>query len=119
VLFLLRKIGKINKLVKLSLKLWPPLLINLALVRELFEIEANIGGLAREIFDFARQYSIDFLVIVILVIALDLLYLWMLGFDVKGLLKKTWDGIKNCFGKTDITSQKQETGKENKKTKKG
>lgn len=90
VLFFLRKIGRVNKLVKLSLKLWVPILINLALVRELFEIETNIGGLAKEIFDFARQSDIDFLFIFIPIIILDILILFFLGVDIFGLWRKIW-----------------------------
>jgi hypothetical protein len=82
------KVEKVEKYLKLSLYLWLPVLINLALVRDLFEIDANLGGIASVIFSFARDHQIDFLLVIIPILALDLLVLYLLGVNVPGIFKK-------------------------------
>jgi len=114
VLFFLRKLEKVKKWFTLSLKYWPPLLINLALFRELFEIETNIGGIAERIFSFARDRNIDFLFVFIVIMILDIVCFWLLGVDVKVLLIKIWEAIKTLFIKKDeIDSEERRTCKEN------
>lgn len=108
VLFFLRKVGKIKKWLTCSLKLWLPLLLNLALARELFEIETNIGGIAARIFSFARDRNIDFLFVFIVIMVLDIACLWMLGVDIKDFFNKIWKAMKAAFIK-DI----EDNGKEN------
>ncbi|NIM11942.1 MAG: hypothetical protein GTO45_07490 [Candidatus Aminicenantes bacterium] len=79
---------KVRKYVKLSLILWLPVLINLALVRDLFEIKVNFAGITKLIFDFARDNRIDFLLIFIPILGMDLLILHLLGVNIFGLFKK-------------------------------
>ena len=63
ILLLFLKNEKVRKYLKLSLLLWIPVLINLALVRDLLEIKANIGGFAGLIFTVAHNNKIDFIFI--------------------------------------------------------
>lgn len=77
-----------KKPVKLFLYLLLPVLINLALIRDLFEIETNIGGFASVIFTFARDHKIDYLLIIIPILVMDVLILY-------------WLGVIKCFGRRD------------------
>jgi hypothetical protein len=118
VLFFLRKVNGIKRWFTLSLKLWLPLLINLALIRELFEIETNIGGIAERIFSFARDRNIDFLFVFIVIMALDILCLYLLGVDIKDFFNKIWKAIKTIFIKEDdIRSEEHDAGQENEEDK--
>jgi hypothetical protein len=82
------KNDKVRRYIKLSLILWLPVLINLALVRDLFEIKVNFSGMAALIFDFARDHRVDFLLIFIPILGMDLLILHLLGVNIFGLFKK-------------------------------
>ncbi|MCX6579783.1 MAG: hypothetical protein NT166_06325 [Candidatus Aminicenantes bacterium] len=88
------KVEKVEKYLKLSLYLWLPVLINLALVRDLLEIDPNLGGIASMIFSFARDHQIDFLLVLIPILAMDLLVLYLLGVNVPGMFKKIVSAVK-------------------------
>ncbi|MCU0285123.1 MAG: hypothetical protein MUF15_01875 [Acidobacteria bacterium] len=77
-----------NKYVKLFLYLFLPVLINLALIRDLFEIKANIGLFAALLFRYVREHNIDYLFIVIPIVVMDLLILRCLGVNIWGFIKK-------------------------------
>ncbi|MFC2145734.1 hypothetical protein ACFLRT_00060 [Acidobacteriota bacterium] len=89
---------KVKKYLKLSLFLWIPVLINLALVRDLLEIKANIGGIAGLIFTFAHNNKIDFIFIFFPILAMDLLILYLLGVNIPGFFRRIVDEIKSLFG---------------------
>ena len=89
---------KVRKYLKLSLLLWIPVLINLALVRNLLEIKANIGGIAGLIFTFAHNNKIDFIFIFIPILAMDLLILYLLGVNIPGFFRRIVDEVKSLFG---------------------
>jgi len=98
ILTLFLKNEKVKKYLKLSLLLWIPVLINLALVRDLLEIGTNIGGIAGLIFTVAQNNKIDFIFIFIPILALDLLILYLLGIDIPGFFRKIAEGSKSLFG---------------------
>jgi hypothetical protein len=98
ILLLFLKNEKVKKYLKLSLLLWIPVLINLALVRDLLEIKANIGGFAGLIFTFAHNNKIDFIFIFIPILAMDLLVLYFLGINIPGFFRRIVDEIKSLFG---------------------
>jgi hypothetical protein len=98
ILTLFHKNEKVKKYLKLSLLLWIPVLINLALVRDLVEIKANIGGIAGLIFIFAHNNKIDFIFIFIPILALDLLILYLLGVNISGFFRRIADEVKSFFG---------------------
>ncbi len=93
-LFFFKK-EKVRKYLKLSLLLWLPVLINLALVRDLLEIETGIGGIAGKIFILAHENRIDFLFIFIPILAMDLFILHLLGVNIPVLFKKMFNEIKS------------------------
>ena len=95
---LLLESEKVKKYLKLSLLLWIPVLINLALVRDLLEIGTNIGGIARLIFTVAQNNKIDFIFIFIPILALDLLILYLLGVNIPGFFRRIADEVKSLFG---------------------
>jgi hypothetical protein len=98
ILLLFLKNEKVRKYFKLSLILWIPVLINLALVRDLLEIKTNIGGIAGLIFTFAHNNKIDFFFIFIPILAMDLLILYFLGVNIPGFLRRIVDEVKSLFG---------------------
>jgi hypothetical protein len=89
---------KVQKYLKLSLLLWIPVLINLALVRDLLEIGANIGGIAGLIFTFAHNNKIDFIFIFIPILAINLLILYLLGLNIPAFFRRIVDEVKSLFG---------------------
>jgi hypothetical protein len=91
------RIEKVRKFLKLSLLLWVPVLINLALVRDMLEIKANIGGIAWLIFTFAHNNKIDFIFIFIPILAMDLLILYLLGVNIPGFFRRIVDEVKRLF----------------------
>jgi hypothetical protein len=91
------KVEKVEKYLKLALYLWLPVLINLALVRDLLEVDVNLGGIASMIFSFARDHQIDYLLVLIPILAMDLLVLYLLGVNVPGMFKKIVVEIKRFF----------------------
>jgi hypothetical protein len=98
ILTLFLKNEKVKKYLKLSLLLWIPVLINLALMRDLLEIKANIGGIAGFIFTFARSNKIDFIFIFIPILAMDLLILYLLGVNIPGFFRRIVDEVRGLFG---------------------
>lgn len=98
ILLLFLENEKVKKYLKRSLLLWIPVLINLALVQDLLEIKANIGGIAGLIFAFARNNKIDFIFIFIPILAMDLLVFYLLGVNIPGFFRKIVDGVKGLFG---------------------
>ena len=98
ILTLFLKNEKVRKYLKLSLLLWIPVLINLALVRDLLEIGTNIGGIAGLIFTFAHNNNVDFIFIFIPILALDLSILYLLGVNLPGFFRRIADEVKGLFG---------------------
>jgi len=98
ILTLFLKNEKVKKYLKLSLLLWIPVLINLALVRELLEIGPNIGGIAGFMFTFAHNNKIDFIFIFIPILAMDFLILYLLGVNIPGFFRRIVDEVKSLFG---------------------
>ena len=98
ILLLFLKNEKVRKYLKLSLLLWIPVLINLALVRDLLEIKANIGGFAGLIFTVAHNNKIDFIFIFIPILALDFLILYLLGVNIPGFFRRIVDEVKGLLG---------------------
>ncbi len=98
ILTLFLKNEKVKKYLKLSLLLWIPVLINLALVRDLLEIGINIGGIAGLIFTFAHNNNVDFILIFIPILAMDLLILYLSGVNIPGIFRRIVEGVKSLFG---------------------
>ena len=98
ILSLFLKNEKVKKFLKLTLPLWIPVLINLALVRDLLEIGANIRGIAGFIFTFAHNNKIDFIFIFIPILTLDLLIIYLLGVNLPGFFRRIADEVKRLFG---------------------
>jgi hypothetical protein len=79
---------KVRKYLKLYLYLWMPILLNLALVRHLFEIEGSFEGIARYIFTWAVENKVDFLLLFLPILGMDVIILHLLGLDIVGRIKK-------------------------------
>lgn len=105
----LGKKEKVRRYLKLILLLWLPVLVNLALARDLFELETRIGGIAGKIFLYAHENRIDFLFLFIPILALDLFILHLLGADIPGLFRKIFRKIKDFFNDTDSDGTRHES----------
>ncbi len=109
-LFFSRK-ERVRKFLKFSLLLWLPVLLNLALVRDLFELETRIGGIAGKIFLYAHDNKIDFLFLFTPILALDLFILHLLGVDIPGLFQRLFNELKGFFVSKDEEEAEEDTEK--------
>jgi hypothetical protein len=89
---------KVKKILKYSLLIWMPVLLNLALVRDILEIKTNLGGITVNIFTYAHDHRIDFIFILLPIIAINFLVLYLLGVDIPKIFKRMKDAGSKLIG---------------------
>lgn len=96
-LILFRHREKVKAVIKYSLILWLPVLLNLALIRDMLEFKANLGGIAGNMFAALHNHNVDFIFIFIPIVIIDLFILYLLGVDIPGAGKRLLRRVRNYF----------------------